>query len=126
MRRNSSANSNWSWRVAASLPAPRTPTSQSAAAILDRWGHLESIPADPLEWDAGVRGAAKLNATLREQFELALLFRRIATVERDADVGTVDQWRWTGPTEGFAAVAEALGDPRLVERATRLAAKVGA
>jgi 5'-3' exonuclease len=100
--------------------------AKSAAAILDRWGHLESIPADPLEWDAGVRGAAKLNATLREQFELALLFRRIATVERDADVGTVDQWRWTGPTEGFAAVAEALGDPRLVERATRLAAKVGA
>ena len=69
-------------------------------------------------WDAGVRGAAKLNATLREQFELALLFRRIATVETDADVGTVDEWRWTGPTADFAAmVATELGDPRLVERA---------
>ena len=100
--------------------------AKSAAAVLDRWGHLESIPADPLEWDAGVRGAAKLNATLREQFELALLFRRIATVERDADVGQVDDWRWTGPTEAFAVVAESLGDPRLAERAARLAAKVGA
>ena len=58
--------------------------AKSAAAVLDRWGHLEAIPADPLEWDAGVRGAAKLNATLREGFELALLFRRIATVETDA------------------------------------------
>jgi 5'-3' exonuclease len=96
--------------------------AKSAAAVLDRWGHLEQIPADPLEWDAGVRGAAKLNATLREQFELALLFRRIATTETDAEVGAVDGWRWTGPTAEAAAVAQELGDPRLVERAERLAA----
>jgi 5'-3' exonuclease len=94
--------------------------AKSAAAVLDRWRHLEDIPADPLEWDAGVRGAGKLNATLREQFELALLFRRIATVERDAEVGSVDDWRWTGPVDGFAAVAAGLGDPRLAERAARL------
>jgi 5'-3' exonuclease len=97
--------------------------AKSAAAVLDRWGHLEDIPLDPLAWDAGVRGAAKLNATLREQFELALLFRRIATVERDADVGQVDDWEWTGPADGFAAVAESIGDPRLAERAEKLAAR---
>src|SRR5690606_13174661 len=53
--------------------------AKSAAAVLRRWGHLEDIPADPAAWDAGVRGAGKLNAVLREQFDLALLFRRIAT-----------------------------------------------
>jgi 5'-3' exonuclease len=95
--------------------------AKSAAAVLDRWGHLESIPADPLEWDAGVRGAAKLNATLREGFELALLFRRIATVETDAEVGTVAEWRWTGPTDELPAMAEALGDPQLAVRAEKLA-----
>jgi 5'-3' exonuclease len=95
--------------------------AKSAAAVLDRWGHLEDIPADPLAWDAGVRSAAKLNATLREQFELALLFRRIATVETDAEVGRVDDWRWSGPTEDFAAVVAELDDPRLIERAARLA-----
>jgi 5'-3' exonuclease len=95
--------------------------AKSAAAVLDRWGHLEDIPVDPMTWDAGVRSAAKLNATLREQFELALLFRRIATVEVDAAVGVVDDWRWTGPTDGFAAVVAELDDPRLVERADRLA-----
>ena len=68
-----------------------------------------------------MRGAAKLSVTLREQFELALLFRRIATVETDADVGTVDDWQWTGPEPGFAALAAALGDERLAERAARLA-----
>jgi 5'-3' exonuclease len=95
--------------------------AKSAAAVLDRWGHLEAIPADPASWDAGVRGAAKLNAVLRDQFELALLFRRIATVERDADVGTVDEWRWTGPRDGFDAVVAELDDPRLAQRAARLA-----
>jgi len=96
--------------------------AKSAAAVLDRWGHLEGIPLDPLAWDAGVRSAAKLNATLREQYELALLFRRIATVERDAEVGLVDDWRWTAPADGFAALAAELGDPRLAERADRLRA----
>jgi 5'-3' exonuclease len=98
--------------------------AKSAAAVLRRWGHLEDIPADPTVWDAGVRGAAKLNATLREQFELALLFRRIATVETDAPISaTVDELRWTGPPDAaaFAALCDELGAPRLAERAAALA-----
>lgn len=74
--------------------------SKSAAAVLARWGRLEDIPADPVTWGAGVRGAAKLNATLREQFELALLFRRIATLDLEAPVSeNVDELRWTGPSD---------------------------
>ena len=73
--------------------------AKSAAAVLARWGHLEDIPADPLTWDANVRGASKLNLTLRERWSEALLFRRIATVERDCDVGTVDGWAWSGPAD---------------------------
>lgn len=99
--------------------------AKSAAAVLRRWGHLEDIPADPTTWDAGVRGAAKLNATLRADFELALLFRRIATVETDAPVSkTVDELRWTGPADfaAFAGLCEQLGAARLAERATTLAA----
>ncbi len=99
--------------------------AKSAAAVLDRWGHLEDIPEDPTTWDAGVRSAAKLNATLREHFELALLFRRIATVETDADVGTVDEWRWTGPVDGFDKVAAALDAPQLADRAQRLVDRLG-
>jgi 5'-3' exonuclease len=98
--------------------------AKSAAAVLRRWGHLEDIPADPITWDAGVRAASKLNATLREEFELALLFRRIATVELDAPVSeSVDELRWTGPPDPatFAALCEKLGAPRLAERAARLA-----
>jgi 5'-3' exonuclease len=98
--------------------------AKSAAAVLRRWGHLEDIPADPLTWDAGVRSAAKLSAALRQDYELALLFRRIATLELDAPVSaTVDELRWTGPPdpETFGALCEKLGAPRLAERAARLA-----
>jgi 5'-3' exonuclease len=97
--------------------------AKSAAAVLRRWGHLEDIPADPATWDAGVRGAAKLNAVLREQFELALLFRRIATVETDAPVSaSVDDLRWTGPADpqAFAAVCQELGAAHLAQRAVAL------
>ncbi|HEY8543738.1 MAG TPA: 5'-3' exonuclease H3TH domain-containing protein [Acidimicrobiales bacterium] len=99
--------------------------AKSAAAVLRRWGHLEDIPADPTTWDAGVRAASKLNATLRADFELALLFRRIATVELDAPVSdSVDELRWTGPADpdGFAAMAKEIGAPQLVDRIERLAA----
>src|SRR5918994_3436352 len=98
--------------------------AKSAAAVLRRWGHLEDIPEDPITWDAGVRGAAKLNATLRNDFALALLFRRIATVELDAPVSAgVDELRWVGPPDeaAFAALCERLGATRLVERAAKLA-----
>jgi 5'-3' exonuclease len=98
--------------------------AKSAAAVLRRWGHLEDIPADPLTWDSGVRSAAKLNATLRDQFELALLFRRIATIETDAPVSeSVDDLRWTGPPDmdAFDAWCQQLGAPALVERVEKLA-----
>jgi 5'-3' exonuclease len=97
--------------------------AKSAAALLDRWVHLENIPDDPLSWDAGVRGAAKLNAALRDEFDLALLFRHIATVRTDAEVGSVDDWRWAGPDDAAAAVAKELNAPRLLERAEQLAAR---
>jgi 5'-3' exonuclease len=99
--------------------------AKSAAAVLRRWGHLEGIPAAPAAWDAGVRGAAKLNATLRDRFELALLFRRIATLETDAPVGdSVDELRWAGPADpaAFAELCRVLGAPAIAERAASLTA----
>jgi 5'-3' exonuclease len=97
--------------------------AKSAARVLARYGHIEDIPAAAGQWDVdGLRGAAKLSATLQAQMEDAFLFRKIATVDTDLDVGAVDEWRWTGPTEGFAAVAEQIGSPGLSRQAQKLAA----
>jgi 5'-3' exonuclease len=55
--------------------------------------------------------------------ERALLFKRLATLRTDARLfPDVETLRWPGPTADFAAVAERLGDPRLVERARKACA----
>ncbi len=96
--------------------------AKSAAAVLARYEHVEDIPAEASLWDVpGLRGAAKLSKTLQEDMELALLFRIIATVDRDVPVGTVDDWHWRGPTDEFAALADRLGVPALATRAAALA-----
>ena len=95
--------------------------AKSAGLVLARYVHIENIPAAAGQWDvAGLRGAAKLSATLQAQLADALLFREIATVVTDIDVGTVDEWHWSGPTDRFGAVAVEIGAPELVNFAERL------
>lgn len=96
--------------------------ARSAALVLARYGHLEDIPAAASLWEVeGLRGAAKLSKALQDGMELALLFRIIATVDRDVPVGTVDDWRWTGPTDEFEGFCDRLGVHGLAERARALA-----
>jgi 5'-3' exonuclease len=101
--------------------------AKSAAAVLAKFGSITEIPASSRDWGLpALRGAEKLAVTLRDQLELALLFRRIATIETDVAVGGVDDWLWRGPTEEFPALADRLGAPHLVERAVRLAQRTAA
>ena len=96
--------------------------AKSAALVLAKYGHLEQIPPAAGQWDVpGLRSAATLSATLQQNLELAVLFRRIATVDTDVDVGSVDDWRWSGPTAAFEELADALGAPDLAARAAALA-----
>ena len=98
--------------------------AKSASAVLAVYGHLEAIPPSSADWTVpGLRGAEKLAVTLRSEMSLALLFRRIATVELDVAVGTVDDWHWQGPTDGFVEVAASLGAPQLADRAAALHAR---
>jgi 5'-3' exonuclease len=96
--------------------------AKSASAVLARYRHLEDIPDLVGDWDVEVRGAAKLAATLAEQRADAELFRTLATLRTDGDVGPVDAWQWTGPTPAFAAWAERLGQQSLLTRAEKIAA----
>jgi 5'-3' exonuclease len=98
--------------------------AKATSTVLAEYGHLEHIPAEAAEWSVTVRGAAKLAVTLQDQFEHALLFRRIATVELDSPVSkSVDELEWTGPADDFEAMAERIGAPQLHARATKIAAR---
>ena len=57
--------------------------AKSTATVLARYGHLESIPRNPRDWDIGVPGRERLATTLARDFERALLFRDLATLRAD-------------------------------------------
>lgn len=98
--------------------------AKSAGAVLARYLHLEDIPAAAGQWDITIRSGAKLARTLADNLELALLFRRIATLEVDAPVGdSVDEWEWTGPNDEFEELAREIDATSALQRITTLAAK---
>ena len=75
-----------------------------------------------------MRGGAKLAVTLRDQFELALLFRRIATVEVDAPTIDLGRRAASGRARGpswSAFVRGARGARPASTRAVKLAERRG-
>lgn len=76
-----------------------------AAGLLTRYGSLEQFPPDALG---------------RER-ELALLFKRLATLVTDAPLfQDVAELRWRGPNGDWSACAAQLGDSRLIARCEKL------
>ena len=102
--------------------------AKSAAAVLDRYGSLEGIPARASAWDVkSLRGGAVLAATLRERWDEVQLYRSLARL-RTADDGvdipqrSVDELRWGGtPRAGWEAFTEKWGLPQYAGRPHRWA-----
>jgi 5'-3' exonuclease len=73
----------------------------TAARLINRHGRLEDFPPE----------------VLGDRRELALLFKDLATLRTDAPLfHDVDELRWRGPTDSFAAFAERVGATRIVAR----------
>jgi 5'-3' exonuclease len=73
----------------------------TAARLINRHGRLEDFPPE----------------VLGDRRELALLFKELATLRTDAPLfHDVDELRWRGPTDSFAAFAERVGATRIVAR----------
>jgi 5'-3' exonuclease len=77
----------------------------TAARLLNKHGGIEQLPP----------------TVLGEKRELALLFKRLATLRTDAPLfADVDELRWRGPPAEFAEWAGRVGDSRLVERCRKV------
>jgi len=93
--------------------------AKSAAAVLGKFRHLEDIPHDSREWQVNASRADTLAATLVRDWELALLFRRLATLRTDVPLfDDAEQLRWKGPAAGFEAIGKRL-DAAITEKTTR-------
>ncbi len=78
---------------------------KTAARVLERYGPIEDFPPD----------------VLGDHLEHALLFKRLATLRKDAPLfKDVDQLRWNGPAAAFEEVADRIGDGRLLARVRKL------
>ena len=76
----------------------------TAARLVGRYGAIEDFPPE----------------VLGERRALALLFKDLATLRTDAQlVGNVEELRWRGPTDAFAAWAAQIGDARLLPRSLK-------
>ena len=98
--------------------------AKSAAAVLAKFGHLESIPADWRTWGVNATRPGALADILARERDRVLLFRDLATLREDiALFDSVDELQWKGPTPAFAPLAarfEAAITAPDVKRAPRL------
>ena len=79
--------------------------ARTAAQLLNRYGQIEKFPSN----------------VLGEQRDLALLFKNLATLRTDAPLfKKVETLRWRGATPAFAAWADRMKSPRLLERCDRV------
>jgi len=93
--------------------------ARSAAAVLQRYPHVEEIPDAASAWDLSVRGAASLARTLATHRDEAMLYRELATLRTDAPIpeSEPEELRWHGVDgEAFEPLAARLRAPRLLQR----------
>ena len=88
--------------------------AKSAAAVLAKYEHLESIPEDPRTWGVKAASPGALAPTLARERDRALLFRDLATLRTHLPLfESVDALLWHGETPAFADLAARLDARRL-------------
>jgi 5'-3' exonuclease len=76
----------------------------TAARLIASHGSIEEFPAN----------------VLGERRDLALLFKKLATLRTDAPLfSDIDQLRWRGPPDGFSAFSTRLDDARVLARSLK-------
>ena len=77
---------------------------RGAASLITRYGRIENFP----------------KRVLGENRNLALLFKKLATLQTDAALfSSVDELEWRGPTRAFATFCKKFGAPGLVALADK-------
>jgi 5'-3' exonuclease len=83
--------------------------AKSAAAVLAKFVHLESIPRDHRDWRVNAANAGALARTLADEYDRAILFRMLATLRTDIPLFTdVDELQWRGSTPAFSELGAKL------------------
>jgi hypothetical protein len=90
--------------------------------VLAKYGTIDNIPDSHEQWISDgvtVRGAEKLATTLRTNRKDAQMFKTLATLVQDVEVGEITDWKWTGPTDRFEVVCKQLNCEHLLKKVQR-------
>jgi 5'-3' exonuclease len=94
--------------------------AKSAAQVLARFEHIESIPDDPEEWGLGKGRTASLAESLRTHREDAFLFRKLATLREDVPLREkLDDLEWRGANPTLRNLCKTLGEEQVLARIKR-------
>jgi 5'-3' exonuclease len=96
---------------------------KSASTVLAKYATIDQIPDSAAQWIADgvtVRGAEKLVTTLSENRKDAELFKTLATLVRDVEVGDVASWKWSGPRNDVESALERCNASSVLDRLRRL------
>jgi 5'-3' exonuclease len=93
---------------------------RSAAAVLSRYGTIESVPPRASAWNVAVRGADRLAATLAERRDEALLYKRLATLREDVPLReSLEDLEWRGGRPELRDFCERIGFEDFTTRVRR-------
>jgi 5'-3' exonuclease len=95
--------------------------AKSAATVLARYHHIESIPDDSATWDVAVRGASQLAHELRGRRGQAALYRTLATLCTDVPLeedAAALEWRGAN-REVLGDLCRAIDFERFLDRVPR-------
>jgi 5'-3' exonuclease len=94
--------------------------AKSTAAVLSRYGHIESIPANHLEWGLTPGRALRLAENLKAHKEEAILFRRLATLRLDVPIKEkLGDLEWRGARQELKGICQEMGAKTLPGRIPR-------
>lgn len=94
--------------------------AKSAAAVLAKFKHIESIPKDPAKLPLGLGRATTLVENLQNNYKDALLFRELSTLRTDVPLKeNLADLEWRGAYPRLKKFCHELGDERTPERIPR-------
>jgi 5'-3' exonuclease len=94
--------------------------AKSTAAVLAKFKHIESIPKDPKKLPLSLGRSTTLINNLQENYEDALLFRKLSTLRVDVPLKEkLSDLKWQGAYPRLKKMCEEWGDERIPERITK-------
>ena len=95
--------------------------AKSSATLLAHYHHIENIPNDHMEWAMQVRSSQKLSEALNTDYELALLFKLIATIDYEAPTfEKVSELKWNGPKDNYENILKSIVGDLILQRLDKM------